>query len=144
MDAQTHGIGMMAVYLLDNNHLGAAIRKVSVVRDRIFQAQAAGHRFGTCIPAICELEVGIQKTAVPADHYRRFARLREKVRLWPLDLDTAKIYGSLYHEMKRGGRVMSQVDLILAAMALQRSLILLTSDRDFEALPNVKTENWVP
>jgi predicted nucleic acid-binding protein len=143
MDAQTHGIGMMADYLLDNNHLGAAIRKVSVVRDRINRARAAGHRFGTCIPAVCELEVGIQQTAAPADYYRRWSRLLEKVRLWPTDLATAKIYGALYHKLRRAGRVMSQVDLMLAAMALQRSLTLLTTDRDFEAFPDVKTENWV-
>jgi tRNA(fMet)-specific endonuclease VapC len=143
MDAQAHGIGMMAVYLLDNNHLGAAIRKVSVVRDRINQARAKGHRFGTCVPAVCELEVGIQQTAAPAEYYRRWARFQQRVSIWPMDLATAKIYGSLYHELRRAGRVMSQVDLILAALALQRSLTLLTSDRDFEAFPDVRTENWL-
>jgi predicted nucleic acid-binding protein len=33
--------------------------------------------------------------------------------------------------------------MMLAAMARQMKLVLLTTDRDFEALPDVRTENWV-
>ena len=46
-------------YLLDTNHLGEAVRRVSVVRDHIQQALRQGARFGTCGPALCELLVGI-------------------------------------------------------------------------------------
>jgi hypothetical protein len=60
----------MADFLLDCNHLSTAIRKVSVLRDRIHQARRAGHRFISSIPVVCELEAGIQLTAKP-DEYRR-------------------------------------------------------------------------
>jgi len=33
--------------------------------------------------------------------------------------------------------------MLLAALARQRSLTLLTSDRDFEAQPDIHTENWL-
>lgn len=32
--------------------------------------------------------------------------------------------------------------MMLAALARQMKLTLLTTDRDFEALPKVRTENW--
>jgi hypothetical protein len=59
------GVGVMADYLLDCNHLSAAIRKTSGLRDRIHQARRTGHRFISCYPVLCELEAGIQQTAKP-------------------------------------------------------------------------------
>lgn len=55
----------MMRYLLDANHLSAATRRVSRLRDRIQQVKGSGVVFGTCIPVLCEVEVGIQQTATP-------------------------------------------------------------------------------
>jgi predicted nucleic acid-binding protein len=33
--------------------------------------------------------------------------------------------------------------MILAAMARQRNLTVLTADKDFEALADLRTENWL-
>ena len=38
---------------------------------------------------------------------------------------------------------MSQVDMTLAAMIRQSNWVLLTSDQDFDALPDVRKENWL-
>ena len=57
----------MSSYLPDTNHLGDAIAKVSVLRERIARSHEAGNRFGTCIPALCELEAGIVQIAQPAE-----------------------------------------------------------------------------
>jgi predicted nucleic acid-binding protein len=32
--------------------------------------------------------------------------------------------------------------MMLAALARQHKLTVLTTDRDFEALPDLRTENW--
>jgi predicted nucleic acid-binding protein len=45
--------------------------------------------------------------------------------------------------VQRSGRVLSQVDMMLAALARQMGLILLSSDRDFEDLPGLSVENWL-
>lgn len=133
----------MSDFLLDCNHLSEAIRKVSVVRDRLQSLRKSGIRFGTCLPVLCELEVGIQQTAKPEQHRQRLQQLLKHVRLWPTDRETARIYGALYLELRRQGRALSQVDMILAAMARQMNLRLLTTDRDFEALPDIPAEDWV-
>ena len=133
----------MADYLLDCNHLSVALRKVSAVRDRIHEERKAGHRFISCYPVLCELEVGIQQTPKPEENRRRLAQLLRHVRLWPLDGDTARLYGTVYVELRRQGRVLSQVDMLLAALARQHKLTVLTTDRDFEALADLRVENWV-
>jgi len=133
----------MADFLLDCNHLGAAIRKLSRLRHRIQQARQAGTKFGTCFPVLCELEVGIQQTHDPSAYRRRLGHILKHLRLWPLDHETTRLYGAIYRELRRQGRVVSQVDMILAALARQRKLTLLTTDKDFEALPDLSTENWL-
>jgi tRNA(fMet)-specific endonuclease VapC len=130
-------------HLLDTNHMSAVIRQVSPVRDRIAQAHRAGSRFATCVPVLCELEVGIQQTADPDAYRRRLRHLLGIVRVWPLDAPLARVYGEVYHELRRQGRALSPVDRILAALARVHNVILLTTDRDFEALPDIRTENWV-
>jgi tRNA(fMet)-specific endonuclease VapC len=38
---------------------------------------------------------------------------------------------------------LSQVDIMVAALALSMDLTLLTTDLDFEALPDLRVENWL-
>jgi tRNA(fMet)-specific endonuclease VapC len=133
----------MTDYLLDSNHLSAALRKVSQLRDRMHQARRAGNRFISCYPVLCELEAGIQQTRHPDENRRRLNQLLRHVRLWPIDGETARIYGGVFIELRRRGRVLSQVDMMLAALARQHKLMVLSTDRDFEALADLRVEDWV-
>jgi tRNA(fMet)-specific endonuclease VapC len=134
---------MMSRYLLDTNHLSLAINPVSHLREHLHQARLTGLSLGTCVPALCELEAGIEQTHAVDSYRRQLAQLLKKIRIWPIDHAVARIYGELYQELRRRGRVLSQVDIMLAALSKHMKLTLLTSDRDFEALPEVPTENWV-
>jgi tRNA(fMet)-specific endonuclease VapC len=92
---------------------------------------------------LCELETAIQNSSRPASCYHHLNTLLAHIRLWPVDRDIARIYGELYLDLARRGRILSHVDIVLAALARQLNLILLTTDRDFEALPDLRTENWL-
>ena len=132
----------MTAYLLDCNHLSVAIRKVSRLRDRLWQERRAGHRLGTCLPALCELEVGMVQTHNPAEYFRRLREIMSIVRVWPLDSGVTGIYAETYLQAKQMGKAISQVDLILASMAKLQGMTLLTSDRDFEPFSQLSIENW--
>jgi tRNA(fMet)-specific endonuclease VapC len=132
----------MPGYLLDCNHLSASLRRVSPVRERIHEARRVGHRIISCYPVLCELEAGIQQTAKPDENRRRVAQLLRHVSLWPLDKETTRLYGAIYLELRRQGRALSQVDIMLAALARQHRLVVLTTDKDFDALADLAVENW--
>lgn len=132
----------MAGYLLDTNHLGQAITRTARVRKRLEEARKRGQRLGTCVPALCEIEVGILQVRHPVEYRHNLKRLLRNVKVWPLDLETARLYGGIYHRLREQGRTLSQVDMMLASLARQMRLTLLTTDRDFEALPEVRTEDW--
>ena len=133
----------MSLYFLDTNHLSAALQRVSPMRDRMFDAIRRGHRFGTCLPALCELEAGIAQTARPLAARRLLDSLLNEIRVWPFDRHDARSYGDLYFDLARGGRVLSLVDVLVAVMARRLNATVLTTDRDFEAVPDVRFENWL-
>ena len=133
----------MAKYLLDTNHLSAAVDDRGGVRQRLYERHRSGSVFATCVPVLCELETGFHVTK-RRDHNRfLLARLLRHVRIWPLDPALATIYAQVFHELRAAGRVLSPVDMALAAMCRTQKAILLTTDRDFEALPDISTENWL-
>jgi tRNA(fMet)-specific endonuclease VapC len=132
----------MAAYLLDTNHVGIAVDRASLVGQRIVEARLAGIRFGTCFPVLCEIEAGMRQVRGKAKYRRDLNHLLLQLRLWPIDLKTTRIYGDIYMELRRAGRVLSQVDIMVAALARQINLTILTTDRDFGALPDVRTEDW--
>lgn len=133
----------MAGLLLDTNHLSAAIHPVSPLRQRLDQAHRKGIRLGTCVPVLCELEAGICQMS-HADAYRRqLQQLLKRVRIWPLDPAVAFPYGDIFNDLKARGRILSQVDMMLAAMAKLNGYTILTSDQDFQALPAIHCENWL-
>jgi tRNA(fMet)-specific endonuclease VapC len=133
----------MAGFLLDTNHLSEALRPVSRVRDRIGQLQIVGVRVGTCVPVLCELQAGLPPGERGEKYRRALQRLLGRVRVWPLDGEAARIYGEIYQDLRARGRILSQVDIMLAALAKQMSPTLASTDRDFEALPELPTENWL-
>ena len=94
----------MKRYLLDTNHLGEAIGKVSVARDRIQQLHRQGNVFATCGPVLCELFVGVVLRKDAAKARKRLDRLLQIVRIWPIDLSIADQYANAYHELQKAGR----------------------------------------
>ncbi|HZZ80945.1 MAG TPA: type II toxin-antitoxin system VapC family toxin [Gemmataceae bacterium] len=134
---------MTTQYLLDTNHLSDAIGKVSSLRDRIRHMRRLGHRFATCWPALLELEMGIAQTKNPEACRRILRILMKEVRLRPIDWDLLPIFGDIHIRLKRQGRVLSLVDKLLASMATREGAVILTSDKDFEALPEIRVENWL-
>ena len=136
------GASLTAGYLVDTNHLSRAVTPTSSVRRRITELRQRGLKVGTCVPVLCEIEAGIQQVSQPDVYRLNLERLLRQIRVWPINPSTARIYGIIHHDLKRRGRVLSQVDMMLAALATQMTLTVATSDQDFTALPDIPTENW--
>jgi tRNA(fMet)-specific endonuclease VapC len=132
-----------AGYLLDTNHLSRAVTPRSPVRQRITDLRQRGSKVGTCVPVLCEIEAGIQQVSQPDVYRLNLERLLRQIRVWPIDPSPATLYGVIHHDLKRRGRVLSQVDMMLAALARQMTLTVVTSDQDFTALPDIPVENWL-
>jgi len=105
--------------------------------------QKMGAQVGSSVPALCEVERGLPGARDP-DYLRRiFSRFLTTIKIWPLDPVTARHYGEIFQDLRRRGRACSQIDMMLAALARQTGMTLLTSDKDFDALPELSVENWL-
>lgn len=133
----------MKAYLLDTNQLSNTFCTPSPVRVRIEQCRRRGLRVGTCIPVICELGAGFGGGLHGARNRRFLDRILKEVRIWPIGRKTAQIYGQLFFDLRSRGRSLSQVDLMLAALAIDLGVTLATSGRDFEAVPGLVVEDWL-
>jgi predicted nucleic acid-binding protein len=133
----------MKRYLLDTNHLSAAIRVISPVREDLRQAYRKGHRFYTCWPVLCELEDGIVQTADPDDYRRTLKTIMSEIRIYSSDWNIVRAFGEVAQSLRKRGRDLSLVDMTLAAFAIEKRATVLTTDLDFRALREVRTENWL-
>ncbi len=59
----------------------------------------------------------------------------------PLVFEDWKLAAQLWADMRRTGKQLSDMDLLIAAMTLRLEAVLVTSDLDFVPL-GITTENW--
>lgn len=61
----------------------------------------------------------------------------------PWDAAAAHIYGELKADLKRLGRPIAELDLLIAAHALAIKATLISHDHVFRQIPHLRTEDWV-
>jgi tRNA(fMet)-specific endonuclease VapC len=130
-------------YLLDTNHLSAYLDRQAVLEQRIDELLRAGDRFGICLPVLCKYRAGIRLGRRYQQNLRRLQAALSVLRLWPVDEETAIEFADIYRELRTSGQMMSQFDLLIAALARQHGLTLLTADQDFQRVNQLRTENWL-
>ena len=62
------------------------------------------------------------------------------IRHW--DSDAAAIYGKLRAEMEKRGKVMGDLDQLIAAHAISRGTTVVTNDRAFAMVQELRVEDW--
>jgi predicted nucleic acid-binding protein len=129
-------------YLLDTNHLSAYLDR-RPIKARITAALLSGNRFGVCLPVLCEYRAGIRQGRKQRENLRRLATSMKYFRIWPMTADTPLMYAETVTFLKSIGQSRAQFDVLIAAIAEQHSLTILTADRDFDVIPNVDIENWL-
>jgi predicted nucleic acid-binding protein len=130
-------------YLLDSNHLSAYLGRKAALEKRVDEALRAGDRFGICLPVLCEYRAGIR---LSRRHRQNLARLQAALgifRLRPADESVAAVFAEIFQELGSAGKMLSQFDLLIAAVTRANKLTLLTADSDFKPVSGLKVENWL-
>ena len=65
-----------------------------------------------------------------------------RVEILPWDSDAAKSYARLRSDMERVGEPMGNLDMMIAAHALAVQAVLVTHDRVFHRVKQLKIEDW--
>jgi len=77
---------------------------------------------------------------------RNLHRLRHalsRLVVWPYTNEAAAQFGRVFAELRRIGRPMQQIDIMVAAIAFSLgNCTVVTSDTDLPEVPGLAVENW--
>jgi tRNA(fMet)-specific endonuclease VapC len=133
----------MSRFLLDTNAAADCIFRRRGVHERVQEARLAGHKIGIGVPVLAEVLAGIEYSATREANLVIVNRNVSLFRLWPFTEDAAREYGRLYAALRRSGREIQTVDLMIAAIALTLgNCTVVTSDTNLSAVPRLNVVNW--
>lgn len=121
----------MSRYLLDINALADCVFRRRGVHERVRAARIAGHKIGIEYSATRDANLDVVNRTVGL------------FRLWPFTPDAAREYGRRYADLRRRGRTIQTVDLMIAAIALTLGgCTIVTRDSDLSHVTGLNVENW--
>ncbi|MBD2197370.1 MULTISPECIES: type II toxin-antitoxin system VapC family toxin [Calothrix] len=147
------------MYLLDTNHCSYLIEGEAKVVN--YFRELGKVRLATCAIVAGELRFMAQNSQQKTANLIKIRAFLSRIDIYPIDDETAEIYGDLKTDIikkfapkeksKRQKTQLQEIgigenDLWIAATALRHSLILVTSDSDFQRMRQVRefpVESWI-
>jgi tRNA(fMet)-specific endonuclease VapC len=134
----------MKRFLLDTGIAGEFVNRGHGVYERARKETTKGNRVGICMPVLGELAHGVEGSRSRDRNMRSLRMALPAWTIWPFDDQTAFEYGRIAAHLKRVGRPMQQVDMMVAAIALTLGrCTVVTVDTDFAAVPRLSIETWL-
>lgn len=134
---------MAASYLLDSNTIIAGIRgEPPSLLNRL--ASLALSRLYMSALVRAELLYGAEKSHSTAKARATLAVFVDGFEPLPFDDAAAQAYGRIRAALERKGATIGSIDLLIAAQAVSRDLVLVTDNlREFRRVPGLACENWL-
>jgi tRNA(fMet)-specific endonuclease VapC len=132
---------MGARYLLDTNTVSYVIKgNLPVVRERL--QECAPSEIAISVITEGELRFGVlrlpvaKRLALVVEEFLRF------VEIHPWNSAAARHYTQLRASIEQEGRPMGNLDLMIASHSLALGTVLVSSDRVFRRVKDLKIEDW--
>jgi tRNA(fMet)-specific endonuclease VapC len=129
--------------MLDTNTVSYIVRgKSQAARARLYQLQ--DDEIG-CISVITEAELryGTSKQAPGSARLAALNTLFNKLRVLHWGSDEALVYGDLRAKLERAGKVLGNLDMLIAAHAVSTNATLVTRDKTFAQVEDLRPPvNW--
>jgi tRNA(fMet)-specific endonuclease VapC len=133
----------MTRFLLDTGIAGDFIDRRRGVFERAREETARGNRIGIGLPVLAELAYGIEQSASRDRNMQSLRTALAVWKLWPFDEKAAFEYGRIAAALRRIGRPMQSIDIMVAAIAFSLGkCTVVSSDNDLLAVPGLSVENW--
>ena len=132
---------MSGRYLLDTNTASYVIKgNIPRIRERLLKVPMAQ----LAISAVTEAELLFGAARKPEAVRLKVAvgEFLLRVEALPWDSKAARLYADVRATLERHGKPMGNLDMMIAAHALAVEAILVTNDRAFRRLGNLKLEDW--
>lgn len=128
-------------YLLDTNTCVYAIKREPGVLRNL--REHGPDDFGISAITVAELWFGAAKSSRARETRSSVDAFLEPFEMLPFTIEAARDYASIRLELEKGGRPIGERDLLIAATARSRHLIVVTSNvREFGRVSGLPVEDW--
>jgi tRNA(fMet)-specific endonuclease VapC len=133
--------GILNRYMLDTNMVSHFIKGAENVRDKVVSVPIT--ELGISAITQGELLFGLAKVSSAKPLHRLVHEFLIRVDVLPWDSAVAECYGTLRANMQKKGKILGNLDMLIAAHALGLGMTLVTNDRAFTQVDGLKIENWL-
>jgi len=133
------------MYLFDTDALSQIIKKnPSIAFIRKLASIEPAQQFTTSI-TVGELVYGAHKSDRPRYFIEKLEKLVwPNIQILPFDESAANVYGRMRADLEKKGTPLSEPDLRIASIAIDRGLIVITGNlKHFSKVPGLGAENWI-
>jgi tRNA(fMet)-specific endonuclease VapC len=93
---------------------------------------------------VSELQYGISKSNYKEKNIKRLEEFLIPFDILSYDEKASKFYGDIRLRLEKQGKNIGPLDLLIAAHALSRELVLVTNnEKEFKRIKSLKVENWL-
>ena len=130
-------------YIVDTNICIYIINKRPIGIIQKFKQLDVGE-IGVSTITVSELQYGVSKSKNRRLNEQRIEDFLFPLEILPYDEIAASIYGDIRFQLEKRGDSIGPLDLLIAAHALSRNLVLVTNnEKEFKRVKSLKVENWV-
>jgi tRNA(fMet)-specific endonuclease VapC len=131
-------------YILDTNTAHAFVFGHQQVKNQVQISIRRGSKVGICYPILGELAAGFENSDSRVTSLNQLRKALNILYVWPLEYEAMFEFGRLTAELKRRGRIIGAIDILIAAtVSLLEPCTLVTTDTDFQWFHGLTTENWM-
>jgi tRNA(fMet)-specific endonuclease VapC len=128
-------------YLLDTNTASYAIKgNVASVREQLLKVPMAD--IGVSVITEAELRFGVARLPAAIRLKSLVEEFLLRVEVLPWNSAAATHYAEIRAVLERSGKPMGNMDMLIAAHALAVEAVLVTHDRVFRRIKELKIEDW--
>jgi len=130
-------------FLLDTNICVYSLnRRPPEVLERLREVGPSA--VGISVISVVELRHGAEKSQDPERAHGKLDLFLRPMSVLVFDEDAAETAGRVRADLDRRGTPIGDLDSLIAAHALASNLVLVSNNlREFERVPDLRTENWV-
>jgi tRNA(fMet)-specific endonuclease VapC len=130
------------MYLLDTNICIYAIKqKHEKLLDLLREKSGEGLFISSL--TVAELEFGVQNSRQVDRNRIALIKFLSYFNILSFDGSDAIEYGKIKTELRKKGQIIGQIDLLLAAQAVNREMTLITNNlKEFLRVDGLKVEDW--
>jgi tRNA(fMet)-specific endonuclease VapC len=129
-------------YILDTDTCIYWLNGIENIRQHVQQCGPRNLR--VTIVTFAELRYGAYNSHKVEENLRKIDQFLKKVKVLPLDREAADRFGRFKTELRRQGKNIGDLDLLIASIAIRFGGTLITNNVEhFQRVPGLHYENWL-